>query len=152
MKTLIAITLLALSINVSSQKLISNDSIFVLIDDDQHQNLFRFEKNKNNEFAKIKILHFNSRNKGFYQNENGKSNKEIIIVEPQPNNVNYYEFTSIKPPINVSSIKNYITFSILELSKNSAEIWKKHPYTLFFIEKSDCNSYNIWEMALTFQE
>lgn len=137
---------------MSCQNNLNKDSVFVIIDYSKNNNLFKFEKGKNNNQAKIKILHFDKRHKGFLNEKKQQSNKDIILINPEPNNINYYEFICNTSPINIPNIKNLTVFSIEDVSKNRKEVWREYPYVIFFIEKLNCEAYNLWEMTPIFHE
>lgn len=79
-------------------------------------------------------------------------NKDVIIVKPEPNEIDYYEFVSKHPPTEVSLIKKNKVYCIEDISKNNKNVWREYPYIISFIEKLNCDSFNIWEMMPVFHE
>lgn len=121
----------------------SKELIYVKIEKNKTKKLYSFEKTDNNN-AKIKILYFEKRNKGFQNTQKSKNKDEIILVDSLPNSY-YYEFTSVRNPKQINSLKNIKFHSIEGISKH--QVWnKEYPHTIFFIEKISKCSYYLWEM------
>jgi len=125
---------------------VTKDSVFVIIERTKNENLFLFEKGKNNEYAKIKILYFDKRKEGFEKKE---KQGEIIKVQSQPN-VNFYEFISNCHPKKLKSIEDLDFNTIEDVSKNSKSVFSKKTY--IFIEKLKNGYYNLWKMNLVMHE
>lgn len=127
---------------------IPKDTIYVIINNAKNKNLFIFEKDKNNQYASIKVFD-NNKNQITKKNKQ-KKKSNIIKIYPKPSIYNYTDYYSIHAPKHITSIKNLKRFTIEDLSKNQNKTINNQ--TIIFIEKLSDYSYNLWTMKLSYQE
>ncbi len=126
-----------------------------MIDREQYKDLFCFEKNGNGFSARLRILYYTNREKGFAKDAKIKKehlkDEEIVLVSDQPS-TNYYEFVSYEKPRKVANIDGIETsFTIEDISKNEFKVME-FPYSMVFIESIKSGEFNLWEMFLIFEE
>lgn len=141
MKKGISYLIILLSFSLYSQNN-SKDTIYILINTTKNKNLFIFEKNKNNQYATIKVFDYN-------KNKQEKTNK-LNKIYPKPSSYNFTNYYSINQPKHIASIIHLKTLSIEDLSKNQNKIINNQ--IIIFVEKLNSYSYNLWTMKLAPQE
>ena len=125
---------------------IGQTKTYVLLDSENYESLFQFEKSES--YAKLKILDFESKEKGFEKPKDVDENR-FIVVHPIPNEY-YYEFNSDGKPYILKSIKNIEVHSIEEISKH--KLWNKiSPHSIYFMEKVK-GEYFCWKMNPVIRE
>lgn len=147
MKKEILLLLMFLNFSLYSQNS-SKDTIYVIIDNAKNKNLFIFEKDKNNQYAHIKV--FDNNKDQIIKKNKQKKKSNIIKIYPKPSIYFYTDYYSIDAPKHKTTIKNLKTFTIEDLSKGQNKIIKNQ--IIIFIEKLSNHSYNLWTMKLSYQE
>lgn len=79
------------------------------------------------------------------------TNESVIIVQPEPYD-RTFTFKSIGNPTQIPTIDGLNIFSIDDIKSNNKSVWKKYPYIMNFIEKSNDRTYLIYQMRLKMKE
>lgn len=121
----------------------------VLIYNTQDKDLFIFDKNEKNTFAKIKIIYHDKKGIGFADKKEIKTD-EIVIVKSQPNS-RYYEFKSVDSPVTINTLDKLKLFSIEDISRH--KLWNNnYLHSIIFVEKVKKDSYRLWKMEPIHEE
>lgn len=147
----LVLTLLSCAFSFSQK----NQKAHIMIDREQYEDLFCFEKKGNGFLARLRILYYNDREKGFERDAKIKKthikDEEIVLVSEQPS-TDYYEFIAYEEPRKVENIEDIETsLTIEDISKNEFK-GMEFPYSFVFIESIKSSEFNLWEMFLIFEE